>query len=221
MCHLRWSLLLLAVLLSTAAGRHVLLQEEETSHPEERNAATTADGLTLFESDILLESAGDRTFVLMEKLWPLGEPVSYVITPEAEVRRDSIEAAIAHWEDNTCVTFTEQPVDFSGVPHLRFINGKGCYSFLGMLKNKLDGQVVSIGNGCGGLTTTSHEIAHSLGFFHEQSRKDRDEHVEVMWDNINKGKQPNFHMKDKGLATVPYDLRSIMHYAAYAFALDR
>ena len=83
------------------------------------------------------------------------------------------------------------------------------------------GQKVSIGNGCGGLTTTTHEIAHSLGFFHEISRKDRDEHIEVMWDNIQPARKPNFNIKPKGLATVPYDLRSIMHYSAFASAIDR
>lgn len=32
-----------------------------------------------------------------------------------------------------------------------------------------------------------HEIAHSLGFFHEHSRPDRDQYVSVLWDNIEGG----------------------------------
>ena len=223
------NVVLLGVLLSTTSGRHLsrpdpALLPENALYPEERNEDLFVDGLPLIESDVVLESAADRTDVLMEKLWPLGEPIPYVISAEAEIRRPPIERAIQHWENNTCVTFIEKPVEFTGESHLRFINGNGCYSFLGRMTSanmKKFGQKVSIGNGCGGLTTTAHEIAHSLGFFHEQSRKDRDEYIEVMWDNIKPGKAPNFNLKPKGLATVPYDMRSIMHYGAFAFALDR
>lgn len=33
-----------------------------------------------------------------------------------------------------------------------------------------------------------HEVAHSLGFFHEHSRTDRDDFVKILWDNIESGK---------------------------------
>lgn len=63
-----------------------------------------------------------------------------------------------------------------------------CYSFVGKVSSP-GGQTVSIGSGCAYIDTVEHELLHALGFYHEQSRYDRDDHVSIVWGNIKEGSQ--------------------------------
>jgi hypothetical protein len=49
------------------------------------------------------------------------------------------------------------------------------------------GQNLSIGLGCDYKAIIEHEILHALGFYHEQSRSDRDDYVNIWWDEIISG----------------------------------
>lgn len=63
--------------------------------------------------------------------------------------------------------------------------------------------------------TVLHELGHLLGFWHEQSRPDRDNYVTIVWDNIMKGAKDHFHKYSHGVVDsrgVKYDYASIMHY---------
>ncbi|CAB3992768.1 MAM and LDL-receptor class A domain-containing 1-like [Paramuricea clavata] len=82
-------------------------------------------------------------------------------------------------------------------------------------------QEVSLGPGCNYAGIVIHELMHALGFWHEQSRPDRDEYVEIFWENIKKGKDRNFKKYSHGLVDIlgtNYDFESVMHYRNKSFS---
>ena len=48
-------------------------------------------------------------------------------------------------------------------------------------------QTVSLDDGCITPTSVKHELMHAIGFYHEQSRRDRDKFVIIHRDNIQRG----------------------------------
>ena len=60
-----------------------------------------------------------------------------------------------------------------------------------------------------------HEIGHAIGLCHEQTRPDRDDFVEIVWNEVNMAYESNFMKKTDTVVNardVPYDYKSIMHY---------
>ena len=62
-----------------------------------------------------------------------------------------------------------------------------CWSSVGKLYWRKGFQEISLGSGCLMHETVLHEVLHSLGFWHEQSRPDRDQYIEIFWENILEG----------------------------------
>lgn len=96
-----------------------------------------------------------------------------------------------------------------------------CYSFVGKQGGNQD---ISIGNGCERLGTVLHEMMHTIGFIHEQSRPDRDKYVHVFYENIRRGMEHNFQKYSGGqVRRLPankefYDYDSCLHYNNHAFS---
>ena len=97
------------------------------------------------------------------------------------------------------------------------LNLTRCCSSVGRIGSRYI-QRVSIASFCS-FATVVHEIGHVLGFWHEQSRPDRDEYITIHEENI----RPGYHSDFNKIYTinslgVPYDYNSIMHYRQTAFA---
>lgn len=59
-----------------------------------------------------------------------------------------------------------------------------CWSYLGDFQS---GQAVSIGERCHYKAVVERKLLYALGFYHEQSRMDHDDYVQIWWDEIIEG----------------------------------
>ncbi|XP_055348382.1 high choriolytic enzyme 1-like [Paramacrobiotus metropolitanus] len=104
----------------------------------------------------------------------------------------------------------------------------GCWSYVGVIGGQQTLNLeVAVNQGdphCMHHGIIEHEFLHAIGLWHEQSRTDRNDHVEINWDNIHKNQQHNFAFYTDDEIThfdQPYDYDSLMHYGKYDFAIDR
>ncbi|XP_060084982.1 uncharacterized protein LOC132564343 [Ylistrum balloti] len=127
-----------------------------------------------------------------------------------------INEAIAQFnEDVSCIKYVPRNKEQD---YVRITHGFGCHSSIGRDGGRQD---VTLGDNCYYKGVVMHELTHAVGFFHEQSRYDRDKYVEVRWDNIMDGKDRDFVAESRNILNTldsPYDYGSVMHYGATTFS---
>ncbi|XP_019738363.1 bone morphogenetic protein 1-like isoform X3 [Hippocampus comes] len=152
-----------------------------------------------------------------ERIWP-DSLIPYVISGNfSGSQRAIFRQAMRHWEKHTCVTFMERTTEESYIVFT--YRPCGCCSYVG--RRGGGPQAISIGKNCDKFGIVVHELGHVIGFWHEHTRPDRDEHVSINRDNIQQGQEYNFLKMEPGevdsLGEV-YDFGSVMHYAKNTFS---
>ncbi|XP_077998339.1 uncharacterized protein LOC144451387 isoform X2 [Glandiceps talaboti] len=157
----------------------------------------------------------------VDSFWP-DAVVPYEFDPSAQLSYEDkqvVFAAMNIIESRTCVQWVQRTdqQDF-----ITIFPGYGCWSYLGRIGYQ---QYISFGEGClQNVGTAIHEMLHALGFFHEHSRCDRDDYIDINYDNVQAGMEYNFlkyTASDMDIQNIGYDYSSILHYHQYAFAVDK
>ncbi|XP_036624239.1 meprin A subunit alpha [Trichosurus vulpecula] len=171
-----------------------------------------AAGLDLFEGDILLPKSRNA---LRDPTTRWTFPIPYILADNLGLNaKGAILYAFEMFRLKSCVDFKPYEGEES---YIIFQEFDGCWSMVG---DQQTGQNISIGQGCDFKAVVEHEILHALGFFHEQSRSDRDDYVNIWWDEIIPGYEHNFDTYDDSFITdlnTPYDYESVMHYGPLSF----
>jgi len=202
-------------------------EPEVVDEPENMDWMTMAD---LFEGDILLTEEQERQLNGIESedrniikdtnyKWPNNE-IPYIIDSNAGYSASqitTIENALATYSQRTngCVKAVKRT---NQKDYIKIINGEGCYSNVGRRGGMQELSLKQ--NGCIWTSTVVHEFLHAAGFWHEQSRDDRDDHVQIHLNNVKSGKEHNFNKHPLSYTQLigDYDYASVMHYRDTAFS---
>ncbi|XP_075422810.1 astacin-like metalloendopeptidase [Ascaphus truei] len=113
----------------------------------------------------------------------------------------------------TCVHFVSRTEEKD---YVNILSGDGCWSDVGRTGGK---QTVSLSKaGCANYGVAQHELTHSLGFYHEHTRRDRDDYIDIMWQYISPEDNGYFKIDEGNTMNLPYDYNSVMHYGKSSYS---
>ncbi len=149
--------------------------------------------------------------------WP-NNTVIYRIGNITAQMRERFDQAIQEWESKTAIRFKERTDENFYVTVNRTGDGCNCgVATIGVFRNQ---GFIRIGSQAS-VAIIIHEIGHTLGYLHEQNRADRNEYVNVLFQNIVDGAEDQFFVSENSIPlTDELDLNSVMMYRSFTFSKD-
>nr|CAI5862021.1 unnamed protein product [Callosobruchus analis] len=159
-------------------GKRLENWNSSSSHPEE--LGEYAQGDIVIPRDLSRNGLISNTF-----RWRAGIIPYEIVGIFLPSQLSTIQAAMNLYHTYTCVSFKQR--SSSDKDYLSISSSStGCWANVGRKggKQDLNLQTPACTNKVG---TIVHELMHTVGFLHEQSRPERDEHISIVWENIKKG----------------------------------
>ena len=175
------------------------------------------DILLLPEMVEVIASSPNATY--LPQLWPNGIVRFEFNANVTTISRTLMLAAMAEWERVATVDFRQCSSNLCSGNHVHIISADVNNSFVGMVGT--GEQVINIVN-WNWRFIMAHELGHALGFWHEQSRVDRNTYLDIRLENIRDTEEHNFDpVSSPSKHYGPYDFDSTMHYDQCAFSIHR
>lgn len=172
----------------------------------------------------LLKHNIGRTFQGNSKhYWPRGVVYFTIGTGFSQAEIGLINDAIEHWRTNTSLRFAASQSQPNRIEFRAGASGSGLYSdFIGMKGGR---QIINLERGVFILGNVIHEIGHAIGFYHEQSRNDRNNFIQVFYNNVVPNNSNTIYQfrtyteqGSSGSQIGTFDFQSIMLYSSFAFS---